>query len=123
MSGISFIDDLKLRYGWGQTGNQEIGDYNAYTQFRSTAYNSGYPIDGSSSDPRLGYDPAQFGNPAAKWEATTSNNIGLDGSFAGQKLFIELDLWNRTTSDLLLTVPVIYSAGDAGAPSVNIGEM
>jgi len=47
MSGLSFIDDLKIRYGWGQTGNQEIGDYNAYTQFRSSAYNSGYPIDGS----------------------------------------------------------------------------
>ena len=40
MSGISFIDDLKVRYGWGKTGNQEIGDYNAYTQFRSSsAYN------------------------------------------------------------------------------------
>ena len=123
LSGISFIDDLKLRYGWGQTGNQEIGDYNAYTQFRSSSYNSGYPINGSASDPALGYDPAVFGNPAAKWEATTSNNIGLDGTFANQKLFIELDLWNRKTTDLLLTVPVIYSAGDAGAPAVNIGEM
>ena len=123
MSGISFIDDLKLRYGWGQTGNQEIGDYNAYTQFRSSSYNSGYPINGSASDPALGYDPAVFGNPAAKWEATTSNNIGLDASMANQKLFVELDLWNRKTTDLLLTVPVIYSAGDAGAPAVNIGEM
>ena len=42
---------------------------------------------------------------------------------ANQKLFVELDLWNRKTTDLLLTVPVIYSAGDAGAPAVNIGEM
>ena len=58
MSGISFIDDLKVRYGWGKTGNQEIGDYNAYTQFRSSSYNSGYPINGSASDPALGYDPA-----------------------------------------------------------------
>ena len=123
MSGISFIDDLKVRYGWGKTGNQEIGDYNAYTQFRSSSYNSGYPINGSASDPALGYDPAVFGNPAAKWEATTSNNIGLDASMANQKLFVELDLWNRKTTDLLLTVPVIYSAGDAGAPAVNIGEM
>ena len=123
MSGISFIDDLKVRYGWGRTGNQEIGDYNAYTQFRSSSYNSGYPINGSASDPALGYDPAVFGNPAAKWEATASNNIGLDATLGGQKLFIELDLWNRKTTDLLLTVPVIYSAGDAGAPAVNIGEM
>ena len=123
MSGISFIDDLKIRYGWGKTGNQEIGDYNAYTQFRSSSYNSGYPIDGSSSAATLGYDPSTFGNPAAKWEATLSNNIGLDAALGGQKLFVELDLWNRTTTDLLLTVPVIYSAGDASAPAVNIGEM
>ena len=123
MSGLGFIDDLKLRYGWGQTGNQEIGDYNAYTQFRSSAYNSGYPIDGSPSSPTLGYDASQFGNPNAKWEATTSNNIGLDALLFDQKLFIEFDLWDRTTTDLLLTVPVIYSAGDAGAPAFNIGEM
>ena len=65
MSGISFIDDLKVRYGWGKTGNQEIGDYNAYTTFGSGSYNTGYPIDGSNSSATLGYAPATFGNPAA----------------------------------------------------------
>jgi len=123
MSSLNFIDDLKLRYGWGKTGNQEIGDYNAYTQFRSTAYNSGYPIDGSPSAPTLGYDAAQFGNPNAKWEATTSNNFGFDAMLFDQLLFLEVDFWNRRTTDLLLRVPVIYSAGDAVAPSFNIGEM
>ena len=123
LSGVSWLTDLKLRYGWGKTGNQEIGDYNAFTQFRSTSYNSGYPIDGSTSSPALGFDPAQFGNPNAKWEATTSNNIGFDALLFDQALFIEFDLWDRTTSDLLLTVPVVYSAGDAGAPAVNVGEM
>src|SRR5210317_151642 len=123
MSGISFIDDLKFRYGWGKTGNQSIGDYNAYTQFRSASYNSGYPIDGSSSSATLGYDPSQFGNPNAKWEATVSNNFGFDATLFDRAISVEFDLWNRTTSDLLLTVPVVYSAGDAGAPAVNVGEM
>jgi len=123
MSGISFIDDLKFRYGWGKTGNQSIGDYNAYTQFRSSSYNSGYPIDGSSSAATLGYDPSQFGNPNAKWEATVSNNFGFDATLFDRAISVEFDLWNRTTSDLLLTVPVVYSAGDAGAPAVNVGEM
>ena len=123
MSGIGFINDLKFRYGWGTTGNQSIGDYNAYTQFRSASYNSGYPIDGSSSSATLGYDPKQFGNPNAKWEATVSNNFGFDASLFDQAISIEFDLWNRTTSDLLLTVPVVYSAGDANAPAVNVGEM
>lgn len=123
MSGISFIDDLKFRYGWGKTGNQSIGDYNAFTQFRSSSYNSGYPIDGSSSSATLGYDPSQFGNPNAKWEATVSNNFGFDATLFDRAISVEFDLWNRTTSDLLLTVPVVYSAGDAGAPAVNVGEM
>ena len=123
MSGVSFIDDFKVRYGWGQTGNQEIGDYNSYTQFRSQAYNSGYPIDGSASSPTLGYDPAQFGNPQAKWEATTSNNIGFDALLFNQAISLEFDVWNRTTTDMLLVVPAIYSAGDAAAPAVNIAEM
>ena len=123
MSGISFIDDLKFRYGWGKTGNQKIGDYNAFTQFRSASYNSGYPIDGSSSSATLGYDPSQFGNPNAKWEATVSNNFGFDATLFDQAIFLEFDLWDRRTTDLLLTVPVVYSAGDAGAPSVNVGEM
>ena len=123
MSGIGFINDLKFRYGWGTTGNQSIGDYNAYTQFRSASYNSGYPIDGSSSSATLGYDPKQFGNPNAKWEATVSNNFGFDASLFDQAISIEFDLWNRTTSDLLLTIPVVYSAGDARAPAVNVGEM
>jgi len=123
MSGISFIDDLKFRYGWGKTGNQSIGDYNAFTQFRSSSYNSGYPIDGSSSSATLGYDPSQFGNPNAKWEATVSNNFGFDALLFDQAISIEFDLWNRTTTDLLLTIPVVYSAGDARAPAVNVGEM
>ena len=123
MSGLTFIDEMKVRYGWGKTGNQSIGDYNAFTQFGATSYRSGYPIDGSASTNTLGFNPTQFGNPNAKWEATVSNNVGFDAAFLDRALSIEFDLWNRTTSDLLLKVPVVYSAGDASAPSVNVGEM
>lgn len=123
MSNIPWIDDLKIRYGWGKTGNQEIGDYNAYTQFNSSAFNSGYPITGSASEALLGYDAAQFGNPNAKWEETTSNNLGFDASFFDKALFFEFDIWNRKTTNLLLNIPVVYSAGDAGAPAFNLGEM
>lgn len=123
LQDVSWITNLKLRYGWGKTGNQEIGDYNAYTQFRSAAFNSGYPISGSASEATLGYDAAQFGNPEAKWEETTSNNFGFDGAFFDNAFEVEFDVWNRKTTDLLLNVPVIYSAGDAGAPAFNLGEM
>ena len=123
MQGASFIDDFKLRYGWGQTGNQEIGDYNGYTQFTAGAFQASYPIDGNSGANTPGFAASQLGNPNARWETTTSNNIGFDSYMFDSRLSFEFDLWNRTTSDLLLNVPIPYSAGDAGAPAVNIGEM
>ena len=123
MSGLTFIDDLKLRYGWGQTGNQEIGDYNAFTSYQSTSFNSSYPIDGNATSATPGFNAATYGNPNAKWETTTSNNIGFDASLLDRKLSVEFDLWNRRTTDLLLNVPIAYGAGDGGAPALNIGEM
>ncbi|UBM61020.1 TonB-dependent receptor [Marinilongibacter aquaticus] len=120
---LPFIDDMKIRYGWGKTGNQKIGDYNAYTTYRSDIYHAGYPITGSTSSPVLGYDASSFGNPNAKWETTTSNNIGLDAAFFNRKLKLEVDFWNRITSDMLYQTPITFTAGDASAPSFNVGSM
>ncbi|HZJ20049.1 MAG TPA: TonB-dependent receptor [Pricia sp.] len=123
MENVEWMNEMKLRYGWGQTGNQEISDYNAYTTYRSNIFNAGYPIDGSPSAPTLGYDANRFGNSEAKWEATTSNNIGLDLLMFDNKFNFNLDLWDRRTTDLLLQVPLNYGAGDAAPPSFNVGEV
>jgi len=120
---LPFVSDMKLRYGWGKTGNQLIGDYNAYTTYRSNIFNAGYPLDGSTSTPALGFDAQRFGNPNARWEATTSNNLGLDVEFVDGKYFFELDLWNRVTTDMLFQTPINYGHGDATAPFFNIGQM
>lgn len=122
-SALPFVTDMKLRYGWGKTGNQAIGDYNAYTTYRSNIYNAGYPIDGSSSSPTIGFDAQRFGNPNAKWETTTSNNLGLDVLMFGDKVNLEFDVWQRVTSDMLFTIPITFSAGDAAAPSSNVGQI
>ncbi|WP_373073785.1 SusC/RagA family TonB-linked outer membrane protein [Zeaxanthinibacter enoshimensis] len=118
-----FIDNAMLRYGWGMTGNQAIGDYNAYTTYRSNIFNAGYPIDGSAGSPTIGFDVQSFGNPNAQWETTTSNNIGLDLAMFDNKVNFALDLWNRVTTDMLFRVPITFSAGDAAAPSFNVGQM
>ena len=117
------FSELKLRYGWGQTGNQEIGDYNGFTTYRSNIFNAGYPIDGDPSTPTIGFDAASFGNADAQWETTTSNNLGFDASLFGNRLDAELDLWTRTTTDVLLQVPITFSAGDATPPAFNVGEI
>ncbi|MDW3652148.1 MAG: TonB-dependent receptor [Bacteroidia bacterium] len=122
-NAFPFFNDFKIRYGWGQTGNQEIGDYNAFTTYRSSIFHAGYPIDGSNSSPTIGFDAASFGNPNARWETTTSNNLGFDASMFNNKLTVEFDLWNRVTTDMLLQVPITFSAGDARAPSFNVGQV
>ena len=122
-NALPFIDDMKLRYGWGQTGNQEIGDYNAYTTYRSDILHAGYPIDGSTTSPTIGFDIQAFGNPNAKWETTTSNNYGVDVSMLNNRLTFNLDIWNRVTSDMLFQTPITYTAGDALAPYFNVGKM
>jgi len=120
---LPFFNDLKLRFGWGKTGNQKIGKYNAYTTYRSDIYHAGYPIDGNQVTPTIGYDASAFGNPNAKWESTTSTNIGLDAALLGSKLTFELDIWNRKTTDMLFTTPITFTAGDATAPAFNVGGM
>jgi TonB-linked SusC/RagA family outer membrane protein len=122
-NALPFVSDMKLRYGWGKTGNQLIGDYNAYTTYRSNIFNAGYPIDGSTTNPVIGFDAARFGNPDARWEATTSNNLGLDVEMWDGKLFFEFDIWNRRTTDMLFVPPLSYGHGDAEAPAFNVGEM
>jgi TonB-dependent starch-binding outer membrane protein SusC len=122
-NSLTFVDDLKLRFGWGKTGNQKIGDYNAFTTYRSDIYHGGYPIDGNQTSPTIGYDASAFGNPQAKWEATTSTNFGLDAALLKNKLTFEFDVWNRVTTDMLFRVPLTFTAGDASNPAFNVGKM
>jgi TonB-linked SusC/RagA family outer membrane protein len=123
MKSVSAVNDMKIRYGWGKTGNQKIGDYNAFTTYRADIFHAGYPIDGSGSQPTIGYDASSFGNPNAKWETTTSNNLGLDATFLNNALTVEIDFWNRKTADMLFSTPITFTAGDAAAPSFNVGAM
>ncbi|MEO6285124.1 MAG: TonB-dependent receptor [Dyadobacter sp.] len=120
---VSWIDDLKIRAGWGQTGNQEIGNYNGFSTYRSSLSLSSYAIDGSNNAVQSGFDTDAFGNPDAKWETTTQTNIGLDATFLKGVFGLNLDLYNRTTSDMLYQVSLPATQGVATIPFVNVGEM
>jgi len=123
MKPLSWLDDLKLRAGWGQTGNQEIGNYNGFSTYRSTLNQSSYAIDGSNSSVQAGFDTQAFGNQDAKWETTTQTNVGLDATFLKGMFNLNLDVYNRTTSDMLYQVSLPATQGVATIPFVNIGEM
>lgn len=119
----NWLDLLKLRLGWGQTGNDQMGLYNSYTTFRSDPYKSSYALDGSNTSAIAGFMPSALGNPDVKWEATTTYNVGLDGRLLNNKLHFDLDIWRRLTSDMLFVKPIPHVSGVVAAPSVNIAEM
>ena len=124
MKDLTFVNDLKVRGGWGKTGNQLIPNvYNAYTLFTPDPNNNAYDIGGAGNAISSGFDIAQFGNSNGRWETNTSTNIGLDASLMNNKLDIAFDWYTRTTSDMLTQVPIPRSSGTAGIPFVNIGEV
>ncbi|MEO5978235.1 MAG: TonB-dependent receptor [Chryseolinea sp.] len=119
----SWLDRGKLRAGWGQTGNQEIGYYNPYTIFSTNPITSFYDLNGSRTSAIPGYELTQFGNANAKWETTTSTNIGVDLSILHGKFDVALDWYTRVTSDMLFPVSAPLTAGVASVPFQNIGSM
>ena len=95
----SAFSDLKLRLGWGKTGQQEgIGDYNYFATYVMGNGSAGsyYDVagDGSKAKPNV-Y------NPDLTWETTTTTNIGLDWGIMNQRLSGSIDWYYRKTTDLL----------------------
>jgi len=123
MGDLNWLSMAKLRVGYGQTGNQEIGNYNAFSTFLSSPESSFYDLAGANTSSQQGYELGQFGNANAKWEATTSTNIGLDATMFNGKVDFNFDWYVRTTTDMLFPVEVQFTQGVATNPFQNIGEM
>lgn len=123
MKSVKFISELKLRAGWGQTGNQAIDPYNQYNTYITSLANSSYDINGTSNSVVPGYRKFRIGNPDARWEAQTMTNVGLDVAMLDNKLTFTVDAYNRSVNGLLLTVPITATDGQNVPPAVNIGAM
>ena len=117
-----WLDDFKLRAGYGTTGNSNIGSYNYAFQYGTGNYYM-YPITGSDSETSPGYVLSNLGDSDAKWETTKMFNIGFDLTALSNRLTAGFDFYVKNTSDLL--VPANWSAlvGNASKPSINIGDM
>ncbi|HRO46940.1 SusC/RagA family TonB-linked outer membrane protein [Agriterribacter sp.] len=116
------LDYLKLRASWGRSGNDQIGNYNGFTTFRTDHSFSSYPMDGSNSGLTTGFESLAFGNPDAKWETTSTINFGIDATVL-KNLDVAVDIWQRKTSDMLYPRGIPSVNGQATIPSVNIGDM
>ncbi len=125
MQSATWIDDLKIRGGYGEMGNSNnVDPNNQFSLFAGNIGASSYDITGSNSGAQIGFRRSRIGNPNAQWETAVTQNVGFDGTFFNGRLDVIFDWWKKDTKDLLFTVPIPLTAGNnASPPAVNIGEM
>lgn len=119
MENVDWIDDLKLRVGWGEQGNQSgLSDY-AWVQNYATNYYDWTNPEHADKVPTIG-DKTNIGNKNLTWETTSQANIGIDWSMFKGRLNVVLDGYYKYTRNLLMNVPL-----PAPYPSIyrNEGEM
>jgi len=130
----SILSDLKLRAGWGQTGNQEISNNAVYSLFLAnyaggsptwaTSYGTAYDLAGNNNGQLpSGFMATQTGNNDLKWETTTQTNVGLDFGFFNQKLNGSVDMYYKDTKDILVQPPYLGAIGEGGNRWVNGASM
>ncbi len=115
----SWLNNLKLRFGFGVTGNQEIGNYKSLSLLSSTG---GAYYDPSTGTWKNSYTPSQNPNPDLKWETTTQYNIGVDFGFLS-RLSGSIELYYKKTSDLLWTYPVSQPPYLYSSMLANVGDL
>ncbi|WP_162415912.1 SusC/RagA family TonB-linked outer membrane protein [Cyclobacterium roseum] len=121
---FSIVDDLKIRAGWGETGNQDIPPYSTFSSYRSYPNYSNYPVSGSQNSVDLGLTETRNGNPDLKWETTTQTNLGLDATLFNHRLGVNVDYFIKTTRDMLIERPLTPMLGGSNISTWdNAGEM
>ncbi len=125
LNGIDFIEDLKLRVGYGIMGNSNnVNPNNQFNLFATSLDASSYDISGSNGGAAQGFFRNRIGNPSARWERAITSNIGLDALFFNGRLDVGVEFWQKNTEDLLFQQPITVMNGfNANAPFVNVGKM
>ncbi len=111
MKDIDFISELKLKGGFGITGNDRIGSFRSLSLYTAANY-AGV----------AGIMPVQIANPDLKWETTYQSDFGLTAGFLDDKITVDISYYLKKTKDLLLDRPLPPSSGFT-VLSDNIGEM
>ncbi len=134
MKSLDWLDNLKLRASWGQTGNQEISNIARYTIFESNygeagfggqSYGTSYDITGTNGGQTLpsGFKRNQLGNDNLKWETTTQTNLGFDFGMLRNALYGSFEWYYKKTTDILVYMPGIGVMGEGSSQWINAGEM
>lgn len=107
------LSSLKFRFGWGQTGNQEIQNY-AFGSMLTTVQSYFGPSVRNNA----------YSNPDVQWEATSMTNVGFDAELWSGRATLTLEVYDKTTDNLLLQVPLPATFGNqVQGPQANVGSM
>jgi TonB-linked SusC/RagA family outer membrane protein len=112
-----YINDLKIRGGWGVIGNAGIANYLALSTLNSTSY-----VLGSSSTVSAGYLDSKVANSKLGWETTTDYSIGSDMQLLNSRITLSIDYFYRKTTDMLFNMPLPTITGFSSYMA-NIGAM
>lgn len=124
LRNANWMDELKIRLGWGKTGQQDgIGNYNYFASYNANINNTDgrYPITGVN-DSGLLYRPDAY-NQDLKWETTTTWNAGLDFNLFRNRLSGSVDYYYRKTTDLINTATVSAGSNFRNQVTSNIGSL
>ena len=105
---IPFLNEGKLRYSYGVTGNNSVSDFPYISTLNFSNSTTGYPFD---NNPTTYITQAIYGNPNLKWETTSQSNIGMDLSFIQNRVQLTMDYYRKATHDLLLNASLPYETG------------
>jgi len=112
LAKLKWLNFLKLKVGYGLTGNSEIGNFPSRGLFSGNGAYAGQP----------GTRPSQLANPDLKWESTTSTDVGLEFSIFNNRITVETDYYIRHTKDLLLNKEVQGTSGFS-TQTANLGNL
>lgn len=121
LKDATWLTSMKLRAGWGQIGNQNIGSYpyqetmNGNSQYRY--------LFGTTPTIDQGYVVTGMVDQSIKWETVESLNFGVDASFFDGRLETTLDWYNKKTKDMLVQVPIPNYYGYESGPTSNVGSV
>ncbi|WP_432713534.1 SusC/RagA family TonB-linked outer membrane protein, partial [Pedobacter sp.] len=117
MKSANFISNLKLRGGWGVSGNRNVGAYATLGGLSASAYNFGQTTSGQ----QLAYLVTTLPNSDLGWQSTSQWDIGLDFGLFNNRITGSIDTYDQKTKDILLSVNLPYSNG-AGSTFQNLGK-
>lgn len=118
MQSLTFINSMKIRAGYGVTGNQEIGNYSFASALQTIKYNFNNSIVNAVV-------PQMMPNPNVQWEEQKQANIGIDAFLFKSRIEVTIDAYLKNTENMLvpMSVPVSTGYSDVYVPYINAGKM